>query len=281
MKVLFFAIASILPQYALASPHRHLHNHHHAAKHMKREDDSPITTWVTEWVSVVKTVEVTATVWVTPSVPEPSPIIDVKQDAPEGTPAFSSPSPAGFFEPQSPSNVENAPAPSLEPTLVEIPSPIPTSVDEKTELPQQQHDAVPEKDMSTPAINEAVAALSNKNVTAPLDHATSAGSCTVGSPCDGDITYYDPGAGSGACGWKNTKDEPVVALPHAFMGEKSNGNPYCGKTITIVHNGKTSTARVVDKCMGCTGFSIDLSDSVFTQFEALSVGRTSAKWWVN
>lgn len=285
MKVLFFAFTSLLAQNALASPHRHLHNHQHAARNMKRQDDGVITTWVTEWVSVAKTVEVTATVWVTPSVPESSPVIDVKQDEPEEVSALPTPSPAQFFEPQPLTNVENVPAPNLEPAPVNIPSPVPTMTEEKSVLPQQQqqqqqHDVVPENS-PTPAISEDVTALSNKNVTAPVDHAASAGSCTAGSPCNGDITYYDPGVGAGACGWKNTKDEPVVALPHSFMGEKSNGNPYCGKTVTIVHNGKTSTARVVDKCMGCTGFSIDLSDSAFTQIEALSVGRTSAKWWIN
>ncbi|POS87993.1 hypothetical protein EPUL_000535 [Erysiphe pulchra] len=294
MKVSLLILTSIFGQIALASPHRHLHNHQHAARHVKREDDSPITTWVTEWVSVIKTVEVTTTLWVTPSVPEPSQVmdskqdipteaqvIDTQQDIPAEAPALPSPSPAEFFEPQPSQNVQNMPVPSLEPSPVEILSPTPTSTELKVELPQQQHEAVPEIVDPTPATNEPATALSNNNITAPVDHATSSGSCTAGSPCNGDITYYDPGTGAGACGWQNTKDEPVVALPHAFMGEKSNGNPYCGKTITIVRNGKTSTARVVDKCMGCTGFSIDLSDSVFTQLAALSVGRTSAKWWIN
>ncbi|RKF59633.1 putative rare lipoprotein a -like double-psi beta-barrel domain-containing [Erysiphe neolycopersici] len=313
MKAFFLVFTSTLGQIALASPHRHLHNHNHAARHVKRDDDIPVTTWVTEYASVVKTIEVTTTIWVNPSDPKPSQAIDIKQDTPANAPAFPSPIPAQFFEPNSPLNDEIVSTPSLEPAPVEMLSPAPTSTEEKIELPQQYHGAVPEKPslipeavpekptlspetkpeptqqqhegvaenvVSIPAVNEAASALSN-NITTPVDHSASVGPCTAGSPCNGDITYYDPGVGAGACGWQNTKDEPVVALPHAFMGEKSNGNPYCGKTITIVHNGKTSTARVVDKCMGCSGFSIDLSDSVFTQLAALSVGRTSAKWWIN
>lgn len=67
------------------------------------------------------------------------------------------------------------------------------------------------------------------------------------------------------------------------MGTQSNGNPYCGKTITIQckATGKKTTATVVDKCMGCTGYSIDLSNAAFLELDDLSVGRTTADWWFN
>jgi hypothetical protein len=35
------------------------------------------------------------------------------------------------------------------------------------------------------------------------------------------------------------------------MGELSNSNPYCGKTVTIEYNGITATGIALDKCMGC------------------------------
>ena len=75
----------------------------------------------------------------------------------------------------------------------------------------------------------------------------------------------------------------MVALPHGLMGPKSNGNPYCGKTITItcIATGRTTTATVVDKCMGCDGFSIDLSNAAFLDLDDLAVGRTSATWYFN
>lgn len=64
----------------------------------------------------------------------------------------------------------------------------------------------------------------------------------------------------GACGEDDTgKDETdyIVALSHDLMGTQSNGNPYCGKTITISYGGKTVQATVKDKCMGCALDSID------------------------
>jgi hypothetical protein len=77
--------------------------------------------------------------------------------------------------------------------------------------------------------------------------------------------------------------ENVVALPHGLMGTQSNGNPYCGQNITVkcTATGKTTTATVVDKCMGCDGYSIDLSNAAFLELDGLSVGRTGATWWFN
>jgi len=86
----------------------------------------------------------------------------------------------------------------------------------------------------------------------------------------------------GACG--NVSDgnvEKVIALPHGLMGTQSNGNPYCGKTVTITHNGKSTTATVADKCMGCTGNSIDLSNAAFLELDSFDIGRTTAEWYFN
>jgi hypothetical protein len=67
------------------------------------------------------------------------------------------------------------------------------------------------------------------------------------------------------------------------MGPKYYDNPYCGKTITItcITTGKTTTATVADKCMGCNGFSINLSNAAFLNLDDLEVGRTSAIWYFN
>jgi hypothetical protein len=75
----------------------------------------------------------------------------------------------------------------------------------------------------------------------------------------------------------------VVALPHVLMGSESNSNPYCGKTITItcIATRKTTIATVVDKCMGCDDFSIDLSNAAFLNLEDLAIGRTKATWYFN
>jgi len=125
---------------------------------------------------------------------------------------------------------------------------------------------------TTPAVAATTAASSG----------SSSGTCSSSSPCEGDITYYE--AGLGACGWTNDGDvENVVALPHGLMGEQSNGNPYCGKTITIkcTATGKTTTAKVTDKCMGCVDMAIDLSNAAFLDLDDLSVGRTGATWYFN
>jgi hypothetical protein len=67
------------------------------------------------------------------------------------------------------------------------------------------------------------------------------------------------------------------------MGTQSNGNPYCGKTMTIkcTKTGKVTTAKVVDKCMGCVGFSIDLSNKAYAELDDMGIGREGATWWWN
>jgi hypothetical protein len=65
------------------------------------------------------------------------------------------------------------------------------------------------------------------------------------------------------------------------MGEQSNGNPYCGKTITVEYGGKSVVATVIDKCMGCVGASIDLTNFAFEALASLDLGRTQATWYFN
>ncbi|KAI0474469.1 RlpA-like double-psi beta-barrel-protein domain-containing protein-containing protein [Xylaria cf. heliscus] len=86
----------------------------------------------------------------------------------------------------------------------------------------------------------------------------------------GDLTYYEPGLG--ACGETNSDSEAVVALSPA----QYNGN--CGKSITITKDGKTATAKVVDKCPACASGAIDVSSTVFESLADLSVGRTTVSW---
>ncbi|KAI1405201.1 RlpA-like double-psi beta-barrel-protein domain-containing protein-containing protein [Hypoxylon fuscum] len=99
-------------------------------------------------------------------------------------------------------------------------------------------------------------------------------SCTLGHVLafDGDLTYYTPGLGS--CGQTNTESDKVVALAPAQFTEAG----ICGKNITISLNGKTTTAMVVDKCMGCSDDSIDVSPTVFTELTSLDTGRVKISW---
>ncbi|KAI4133839.1 MAG: hypothetical protein LQ347_002030 [Umbilicaria vellea] len=92
----------------------------------------------------------------------------------------------------------------------------------------------------------------------------------------------------GACGTTSTADQPVIALSYLMMGTASNGNPLCGKTVTI-HNAKTGAsaqATVVDKCMGCCNHeSLDMSNSLFETLNggSLTAGRVTSgiSWYFN
>lgn len=97
------------------------------------------------------------------------------------------------------------------------------------------------------------------------------------------MTYY--ALGLGACGFDDSgKDntENIVAMSAEQMGSQSNGNPNCGRSITIRANGKTTTAVVRDKCPGCRFGSIDASEKLFLElFDDLGVGRGHVEWWFN
>ncbi|CAJ2503327.1 Uu.00g107210.m01.CDS01 [Anthostomella pinea] len=102
---------------------------------------------------------------------------------------------------------------------------------------------------------------------APTPQSTSASSHS------GDLTYYQPGLG--ACGETNSDSEHVVALSVADY----DGN--CGKTIQINKDGKTASALVADKCMGCAAGSIDVSSTVFESLADLSEGRVKVTWTIS
>ncbi|KAJ5215241.1 uncharacterized protein N7498_001648 [Penicillium cinerascens] len=98
--------------------------------------------------------------------------------------------------------------------------------------------------------------------------------CSLNNPCTGDLTYFDTATDSsspGACGTTNDGEvDLVLALPHGIMDAS-----YCGKTVRIEFSGKTEFGKVVDKCMGCTDQSIDLSRALFQKFSELEAGRLS------
>jgi len=95
------------------------------------------------------------------------------------------------------------------------------------------------------------------------------------------MTHYDTGVG--ACGWPNVSTDKVVAISVLLMGAQSNGNPFCKRTITVTctATGKSTTAEVVDKCEGCAIHDVDLSDGVFSELDALGVGRATTTWYFN
>jgi hypothetical protein len=105
-----------------------------------------------------------------------------------------------------------------------------------------------------------------------------------GLACQGDITYYD--GGLGACGMNVDPTGNGIALPFAFMGTQSNGNPYCYRSLTIYNpaTGVSAQAEVMDKCEGCDGRSIDLTPALFSTLtnNDLGLGRVhGVDWWFN
>ncbi|KAL8741849.1 MAG: hypothetical protein Q9190_005595 [Brigantiaea leucoxantha] len=64
-----------------------------------------------------------------------------------------------------------------------------------------------------------------------------------------------------------------------MMGAQSNGNPFCGRKAEISLRGKTAIGTLVDKCPGCSGQSIDLSNALFDELADEAEGRVSNVKW--
>ncbi|CZS98538.1 hypothetical protein WAI453_005745 [Rhynchosporium graminicola] len=298
MKSTTFALSALMASVAIAQPHRQ-----HMAKHHKRNEE---VVWVTDYEYVTETTKVTTTIWVsegfvapteaaaTPT-PEssaaPSPTYVANQffenankeskaaSTSTSTSVYVAPTPESTYVAPPPSSTYVAPTPSPEPeptSTYVAPPPIetPTYVAPPVvEAPKAVYVA-PAPAATTPAAPAVVAPIHS----APVSN--SGGPCSTGSPCSGDITFYE--AGMGACGETNNGEtDKVIALPVGMMGAQSNGNPYCGKTVTIKKGSKNTTAIVMDKCMGCVGNSIDLSNAAFAELAEFGVGRTTAEWWFN
>lgn len=163
----------------------------------------------------------------------------------------------------------DAPAPAAtEPAVVDEPAPAEAEYPTTTPTPE------PSTSSSTTTTTEQP---STSQVETPKPSEPAPAPTTNGGQYSGELTFYDTGLG--ACGWVNDGTvENVVALAHGFMGTQSNGNPYCGRMIEVFHGGKSVKAKVVDKCMGCSGMDIDLSPVAFGQVADYSEGRVDCTW---
>ncbi|KAM0432407.1 hypothetical protein ACHAPT_004951 [Fusarium lateritium] len=294
-----FTIASALfAAVAVAQPHGKMHGIHHRRHHQNAERDVVVTEveWVTEYEYVTKMVDATTTVWITPGQeqqPQPTTSEAAKfvetqapsQPAPKiKKPAEKKPAPTTTLV----TSIYTPPPPPPEPTTTEVkvaPKPKPTTTYVAPEpVTTQQYVPEPEPTSAAPAVPSVVENTEEK-VEQPKNNGGSSGGSSSGSSASksGEFTYYD--IGMGACGEDDSgKDdtENIVALSHLLMGTVSNGNPMCGKTITIKANGKTTTAVVKDKCMGCAINDIDVSRACFKElYGSLDAGRTEVEWWFN
>ncbi|KAL6904950.1 expansin module family protein [Trichoderma evansii] len=286
-----FTVASaFLVAAAAAKPHHGHHAHHHAAR------DAVVTevVWHTETVTATEVIDSTVTY-----------VVQDGKTTPVAAPTSSglAASAGEFLEPSSSTTPSSSSTPAV-PTTSSTPPPPPTtaaasssSVFTPPPPPPQTSAKVSVQAVPAPApSSSSVAPPPPPPVETPTPSPSpspspsqpaaggsgSSGSSGAGS-FSGDITYYTVGLGS--CGIDNTGDdttENLVAINWEQMGTESNNNPMCGKTITIHANGKTTTAKVVDKCMGCASGSIDVSEAVFTTlFGGLGVGRAPCTWSFN
>lgn len=88
------------------------------------------------------------------------------------------------------------------------------------------------------------------------------------------FSFYD--AGLGACGGYNSGSDFIVALNHI----QYNSGDYCGKTITITCEDKTTQATIVDECMECPYGALDFSRGLFDFFASESLGYIYGSWIV-
>ncbi|KAK1971728.1 hypothetical protein LY78DRAFT_651566 [Colletotrichum sublineola] len=286
-------LCAILAAAATAQPHQHGHKRHVHVKHQKR---ALVTEWVTETAYVTQWVDSTTTVWVnsdvsstTSAVPTTSAPAQFFEPAnePSSTTLSTSTKPAPVASsvselvPQAP-----PPAPPTPPApSTSIPAPVPTPQIPTPEPVQPSTpvyvapEPVPTTSTPSPAPQPTTAAAAAP-VASQASTDSSSSSSSGGLLHSGDLTYY--AVGMGACGEDDSgKDltENIVAISHLVMGAQSNGNPYCGKKVKISVNGKTTTATVRDKCMGCKANDIDVSEKCFLEvFDSLGVGRQTVEW---
>lgn len=302
-----FAASALLVAAVAAQPHIHNpHNPHfqmhkrHEPRHDIHKRSQKIVTeieWVTEIETVTERIEAYTTLYLsgeeskapeptTSAAPEP-----VAEPAPAEEPKAETPAAEentendddkdGIFYEHPTTTTEAAqPPPSEKPQpkpLVKVPQP--EAQPESQPEPQPEPETQPAPEPTTTSSSAPAAAPTQDNSD---DGSTGGGSGggSGGATHSGEITYYT--VGMGACGEDDTgadQTEGIVALSHLLMGTQSNGNPMCGQTINIKANGKTATAVVKDKCMGCAEEDIDVSEMVYKKlFGGLGSGRMPVTW---
>lgn len=268
---------------AAAQPYHRNHQRLHAHRDVVPRDVVTRIEWVTEIEYVTEVIDATTTFWITPG-----------QEAAQTPTALSMKPPGNFFETHSPAVQEPSskaaapppppPAPTTS-TFVAPPPPPPSAPPTTSSVY-----VAPPPPPSPPALKaQATTAAPPAPVApAPMPSSNEAGKSgsSGGSGSgkhNGDITYY--AVGMGACGEDDSgKDnsDNIVALSHLLMGTQSNGNPMCGKTITIYANGKFTSAKVRDKCMSCDHDDIDVSEKVYKElYGGLESGRMPISWSFN
>ncbi|KAH6609550.1 Non-Catalytic module family expansin [Trichoderma cornu-damae] len=315
MKTVSVAASALLIAAAAAKPHGHAHHVHHVAA---RDVVVTETEWHTDTVYVTEFIDSTTTYWVqdgktSPGAPAPAPAsttvaasaaeffepssstdcttteepTSTSQAPPPPPPTTTSSTTSTTAAAFSSSSVYTPPPPPPEPTTTQAPAevetpPAPIATPSPSSVAPPPPPPPPPSSVAPPPPASPSPSPSEVAAPPPADVGTST-STSTGGGYSGDITYYTVGLGS--CGEDDSGadlSQNIVAIAVGLMGSQSNGNPMCGKTITISAGGKTTTATVKDKCMGCADHDIDVSEKVFLDlFGSLDGGREPCTWSFN
>ncbi|KAK4163095.1 RlpA-like double-psi beta-barrel-protein domain-containing protein-containing protein [Cladorrhinum sp. PSN259] len=109
----------------------------------------------------------------------------------------------------------------------------------------------------------------------------------------GELTYFSPSVGLGACGQVYSDNDTIAAVGHELFDgaakdrkvgvNNPNANPLCGMSIRVMRgDGRREVeVRVVDRCTGCGARDLDLSLGAFDEIGEMDEGRVEGKWeWV-
>ncbi|KAK3990668.1 hypothetical protein QBC44DRAFT_60372 [Cladorrhinum sp. PSN332] len=108
----------------------------------------------------------------------------------------------------------------------------------------------------------------------------------------GDLTYFSPSVGVGACGQIYGDNETICAVGHELFDgaakdkgvgtQNPNANPLCGLWIKVKRgDGREVEVQVVDRCTGCGVRDLDLSVGAFEEIGEESEGRVEGTWeWI-
>ena len=262
-------VASLLASLAAAQPHGHGHGHKHRRKEHRHDERGLVVNWVTETVyeTITAIVDDSTTELIMPSTKPATTTSTTSTSTLSTSTTTPTPTPSKVIpDPEPSSSTSTTVKPPPPPPVVELPPPPPPPV---VELPKP------------PVIS--AAPLPPPPPPPPVEIPGNTGGGGGGSKYSGDITYFALGLGS--CGFDDSnKDQThnIVAVSAQLMGTVSNGNPMCGKSITIKANGKTIQALVHDKCPVCAPGDIDGSEKMFLDlFGSLDAGRQKIEWWFN
>ena len=115
---------------------------------------------------------------------------------------------------------------------------------------------------------------------------------TSSSVQSGELTYFSPSVGVGACGYQSGDNQTVAAVGHKLFDgaakskgvgtQNPNSNPLCGLWIRVMRgDGREVEVMVVDRCTGCGVEDLDLSVGAFGEIGEEGEGRVKGKWeWV-